>query len=243
MDKPLTKPQQKAIRALCMGVSRTDAYIAGYPLAAKWSAKLLTAKADKLFDSASAQIFQKSLVDPTNDTVDSAPEKKPARRKAKHPGGRPTKYKPEYAKKMLEYFDVEPGYDEVVETKSGDLKSVHHANDLPTKAEFAWLIGVDRDTLKEWANKKDEDGNLVYPEFSAAYKRVQDAQERILITNGLKGGYQANFAIFTAKNVLGWRDKQDLGISGSDGGPVRTITSDMPPELASEIYQECMHKG
>tara|TARA_B100000315_G_scaffold260662_1_gene323805 strand:- start:2297 stop:2674 length:378 start_codon:yes stop_codon:yes gene_type:complete len=103
--------------------------------------------------------------------------------------------------------------------------------------EFAWLIGVDRDTLKEWANKRDEDGDLVYPEFSAAYKRVTDAQERILITNGLKGGYQANFAIFTAKNVLGWRDRQDLGISGSDGGPIQTITSDMSAEQAAEIYQ------
>ncbi len=77
----------------------------------------------------------------------------------------------------------------------------------------------------------------MYPEFSAAYKRVTDAQERILITNGLKGGYQANFAIFTAKNVLGWRDRQDLGISGSDGGPIQTITSDMSAEQAAEIYQ------
>jgi hypothetical protein len=32
--------------------------------------------------------------------------------------------------------------------------------------------------------------------------------------------YQANFSIFTAKNVLGWRDKMEQEITGAEGAPL-----------------------
>lgn len=129
-----------------------------------------------------------------------------------------SKYKPEYVEMLYEHFDIEAGVDVEVENSKGVLQSVRHAADFPTFASFACLIGVDRSTILLWSQAIDaETGKLKHKEFSKAYKIAKDHQERILIQNGLKGGYQANFAIFTAKNVLGWRDKKDVDVSSTDG--------------------------
>lgn len=126
---------------------------------------------------------------------------------------RPSSYIPEYADQLLEYFDIEAGHDVEVENSKGIMQSVRHAADFPTLAAFACKIGVHRETLLEWSK--------IYPEFSDAYKMAKEHQERILVQNGLKGGYQANFAIFTAKNVLDWRDKSeaDLNMAGRENAP------------------------
>ena len=105
--------------------------------------------------------------------------------------GRPSKYKPEFPEMLLEYFGKAPY------TKEGqDLV----ANDFPSLAGFAIKLGVHRDTLHEWST--------IHPEFSDAYKRAKDFQENFVIVNGNKGLINPAFGIFTAKNVLGWRDKQ-----------------------------------
>jgi len=80
--------------------------------------------------------------------------------------------------------------------------------DLPTLAKASLELGVDRDTLKEW-NKK-------HRIFSAAYKEFKELQEETLVQGGLKNKYHGSFAIFTAKNVLGWRDKQDITTDGKE---------------------------
>jgi hypothetical protein len=125
--------------------------------------------------------------------------------------GRPSKYDPKFCDELIEYFDIEPHFETPVLTRRKDGTEVEKvafiASDLPTLAGFAVKIGVDRDTLKEWAH--------VHPEFSAAIKKAKECQENILVTNGLKGLYDTSFAIFTAKNVMGWRDKQE--ITGKDG--------------------------
>lgn len=136
--------------------------------------------------------------------------------------GRPSKYKPEYAEQMEEYFGVEAGYDVEVENSKGVMQSVRHAADLPTFAAFATKLGVHRETLLNWAGTGEE-GKPKHPEFFDAYKRAADHQERILVQNALKGGYQPSFAIFTAKNVLKWRDKTDHEITGKDGGPLQAV--------------------
>lgn len=121
--------------------------------------------------------------------------------------GRPTSYIPQYADQMLEYFNVEAGKDVAYEGKDGEPKTARVAVDFPTLAGFACKLGVHRETLLEWSKQ--------FPEFSDAYKMAKEHQERILVQNGLKDGYHANFAIFTAKNVLNWRDKQETEHSGT----------------------------
>lgn len=104
---------------------------------------------------------------------------------------RPTLYNPKYCRMILAHFSVKP-YRRV---KSRDV-----ANDFPTLAGFAAKIGVHRETLLNWTEE--------HPEFFDAYKRAKDFQENFLVVNGLKDLINPSFGIFTAKNVLGWRDKQ-----------------------------------
>lgn len=130
----------------------------------------------------------------------------------KHPGGRPTKYKAEYAKKMLQHFKVEPYKREVIESrkeyfKDGEVKSESEKfrltpNKMPTFFSFAESINVDVDTLRNWCDEHEE--------FFGAYTRAKDLQKEWLIANGLSGAANPQFAIFTAKNVTDMRDKVDV---------------------------------
>lgn len=106
--------------------------------------------------------------------------------------GRPSEYDSKYCQEILKYFGVKP-----YETNE---RGREVAADLPTLAGFASKIGVHRDTLHQWT--KD------HPEFSDAYKKAKDLQENFIVVNGNRGLINTAFAIFTAKNVLGWRDKQ-----------------------------------
>ncbi len=127
-----------------------------------------------------------------------------------HAGGRPSKYDPKYCDELIAFFDIEPSYQsEVTITyKNGDKRTENKqvANNLPTLAGFASKIGVHRDTLNEWTRE--------HPEFSDSLKKAKELQEHILISNGLQGLYQGAFAIFTAKNILNWRDKQETEVHG-----------------------------
>lgn len=133
--------------------------------------------------------------------------------------GRPTLYKDEYPELLIKHFDIPPYFKTTkqVFTKSGVCEvEVLEPNDFPTLAGFAIKIGVCRDSLHEWANKKDKDGNLKHPLFSDAYKKVSLYQENYLVTNGLRGIVNTAFAIFTAKNVLGWRDKKEIEVNDTN---------------------------
>ena len=116
--------------------------------------------------------------------------------------GRPTKYKPEFCRQLLEYFNVAAGFETKEENSKGEIQAVWHSNSLPTLAGFACILDVCRDTLQEWRR--------IHKDFSDAIKRAKEHQERILVENGLRGGYIPSFAIFTAKNVMGWKDKSEI---------------------------------
>jgi len=79
----------------------------------------------------------------------------------KHPGGAPTKYKPEYCEQLIAHFTVEHA-EEVEEThtnQKGDTWSVdkERANSLPTFEGFATKLEVCVDTLMDWTR--------AFPEF------------------------------------------------------------------------------
>ena len=140
------------------------------------------------------------------------------------PAGRPTLYRPEYCERLIAMFNVEAFTNESYTNGNGEEKTRVVPCKFPTLARFAANIDVDRDTLKEWANKTDESGALVHPEFSAAYKKAKDLQEAILVEGGLAGAYETPFAIFTAKNVIGWRENSKMEHVGKDGGPIEHTT-------------------
>jgi hypothetical protein len=138
----------------------------------------------------------------------------------KHPGGRPSKYKPEYCQELIDFFSREPNRKEVMEVSTSNgvnskggtndfrkEKYVLVPNDPPFFEDFATSIGVSDDTIVNWAKK--------YPEFLAAYNKAKFLQKRFLIINGLAGCYPPASYIFTAKNITDMRDKQEVEHSGS----------------------------
>lgn len=130
------------------------------------------------------------------------------------PAGQPTKYKEEYSEEIVKYFKKNPPF-EIVKHIEGkgkkervwEEKVVH---DLPLLQDFAHEIGVCKDTILAWAEEHEE--------FSGALKKAKAIQEKFFVVNGLRNNWNTTFAIFAAKNVIGWRDVKEL--TGKDGGPL-----------------------
>ena len=76
----------------------------------------------------------------------------------KHPGGRPTKYKPEYCQQIIEFFDVDEPWELVEEqhtNKNGEKWSrwIRQAKKLPTLRDFGRMVGVDYWTVWNWTKE------------------------------------------------------------------------------------------
>jgi len=134
--------------------------------------------------------------------------------------GRPTKYNPKFCGGIIKFFEVKT-YETATEKfyyKNGGVKEkeIRIPVGLPFLSAFARSIGVCHDTLCEWCK--------VHPKFSEAYKIAKELQKEMLINNGLMGLYPAAAYIFTAKNIAGMRDAQEL--TGKDGGPLQVQVID-----------------
>jgi hypothetical protein len=110
------------------------------------------------------------------------------RKREPRPGeGRPIKYKQEYCKQLITYFEEAEGF--------------------PTYAGFAVEIEVDTSTLERWADR--------YKEFCGAYARAKAIQEAKLVSGAMQNKYNSQFAQFFAKNNLGFRDKTEQDINAT----------------------------
>ena len=130
----------------------------------------------------------------------------------KNKGGAPTKYKKEYCEMIIKYFKVPPQRAEykLEYFQNGKLKSqtpIIMANQFPTFQGCADEIGVHIDTLHEWKDK--------HKEFSEAYMRAKQLQEKIWLVNAMQNLYNPQFAQFFGKNCLGYKDKQEIEHSGN----------------------------
>ncbi|MBO7238550.1 MAG: hypothetical protein J6U96_04630 [Elusimicrobiaceae bacterium] len=110
-------------------------------------------------------------------------------------------YQPEFAARLLAFFDVPPFRVTEVQKKDGSIALVETASELPTFAAFARSLGVTQAQLMKWEE--------THADFAEAAKKARDLQGDILIQNSLRGNYSASFAVFTAKNILGWTDGKD----------------------------------
>ncbi len=113
----------------------------------------------------------------------------------------PLRYDPAFCARLLAFFDVPAFHVTEVTKRDGSVSLVETAAELPTFAAFAKQLGTTCDVLKNWEAK--------HPAFHEAAKKARDLQSNILIQNSLRGNYSASFAVFTAKNLLGWKDGKD----------------------------------
>ena len=112
-------------------------------------------------------------------------------------GGRPTKYRREYCKAIVDYMSE--GY---------------------SKTAFAGHILVSRDVLLDWTNAHQEFREAVRIGEAA---RTRFLEYRLLNTDV---GPRVTAAMLALKNACPaeWRDKHDVRVAGEDGGPVKTVT-------------------
>lgn len=125
------------------------------------------------------------------------------------PGGRPTKYRPEYAQQMVDYFKSKLNAEGKPYERHVSAFGVKEVPEMiPTFQGFAVSIDVDHDTLMNWRNATNEKGEPKYPEFFGAYKKCKAIQYDFLAQNAIRGNYNPAFSIFFAKNNLEMVDEQ-----------------------------------
>ncbi len=118
------------------------------------------------------------------------------------------RYRPQWCRELVAFFDVPAFRITEVMKKDGTVSLVETAAELPTFAGFAKKIGTTCQVLFQWEK--------THPAFKEAMARARDLQGNILLQNSLRGNYASSFAIFTAKNLLGWKDtREETPVPGS----------------------------
>lgn len=151
--------------------------------------------------------------------------------------GRPTVYDPRYVDELIDFFDVEPFREVTLPDGKGGERVQTVPNKFPTLARFAANIGVTRETLWEWSTRVNENGELVFPDFSNAYKKAKEFQEACLVEGAIAGAFNPAFSIFTAKNVLGWRDNKDVTLANPPGETFKTDVTLSPDEAYKRMLE------
>ena len=127
------------------------------------------------------------------------------------PGGRPSKYKPEFCESLVEFFSVEPFTEREIEHFKGGKKSwtdiKRFANRLPTLRRWAKSVDVGISTVYRWV---DKDSDVFQAEFRDAFNEAKELRKWFLIENGLQGLYNSYFAVFVAKNITDMRDTHEV---------------------------------
>lgn len=105
----------------------------------------------------------------------------------KAPVGRPTKYDPILVDKAKNYLSM----------------CGREQTKLPTKQGLALFLGVDDETLNEWAKE--------HKEFSATLKELMLTQAEQLINDGIYGGKEVNSTIvkLLLQNNHGMKERVD----------------------------------
>jgi hypothetical protein len=147
--------------------------------------------------------------------------------------GRPTKYKPIYCKRLLEYFD-KPAFiitEKTIKTKSGAIitEEIQKPAEPPFLTDFAKTIGVSRKVLWQWGKQ--------YPEFGNALTRAKELQEDIIAKNGLLKLYDGGFAFKSLVNLANWRGETRTieGTLTLEDKLSHLLADDQPKQIEGEV--------
>lgn len=117
------------------------------------------------------------------------------------PAGRPTDYDPALIDGVHKYI-------EEYEPFTTNEKGFKVGNDIPCKSNLVKFLRengykIGRTSLWEW--------ELQHPEFAEAIKKAIDIlYPESLQRAAMLGAWDKTFAIFSAKNRMGWSDKQEV---------------------------------
>lgn len=154
--------------------------------------------------------------------------------------GRPSKYRQEFPEQLLAYFNEylqNPSSQQIVERtikfypdgreKERFEKFKTASRGVPTI--FGWCLKNKISysvVIKRWTKEKvgtppgvgEKDTRpFKYPDFVHAYKLVQEFQKEFILHAGMSGSAPPIFAMFAAKNMIGWRDATEQRIVDKDG--------------------------
>lgn len=140
----------------------------------------------------------------------------------KKKNGRPTKYRAEFCKKLVGFFDVEPW--ELVELPhyQADGKTIkwmdckRMSRRMPTLRGFAKTINVHVSNLYEWCN---ESSTAFRKEFRDAFTYAKEIRKEWLIDLGLSGLCPPLAYKFTAINVTDMIDRKDIAVTDETPQP------------------------
>lgn len=119
----------------------------------------------------------------------------------RHPGGRPTLYRPEYCDELVEF--ARKGF---------------------SLGAFAGQIGVSHQTVKDWKERHPE--FLAACERASPARQLHWEEKAIRVGERGGGPGTAQIIQFALNNIGGldkgeWRNKQELEHTGPNGGPMQ----------------------
>lgn len=133
-----------------------------------------------------------------------------------NPVGRPSKYQESFNEALERYL----------ETTGKEQCS------LPTIQGFALWIGVDDETLTEWAK--------IHPEFSATLRKLKHIQAKQLIDDGIYGGKEINATIvkLLLQNNHGMKERTDTTTNDKDLPiPILQVSKDVQSNNSNQEDQ------
>lgn len=129
-----------------------------------------------------------------------------------------SKYLPEYPELLIDYFDVNKTCDDgqIVTGKGVIVNGVREGSDMPTIPGFCAMVRISRLTYHRWSSDTDDEGVFKYPGFAEAAEVVKCMQQDLLISNGLKGKYNASLTkfILNTHHEMIEKTSSDVKISG-----------------------------
>ena len=142
---------------------------------------------------------------------------------ADYPGnGRPTNYRPEYCKAIVDYF-AHPESWEINTDLKGSSKPIPKSK-IPTIERWCHNIGVHSRTLDDWQKR--------YPEFADAYQTARELQQAFVIELSAAGIGNGLLSAFMQVRH-GWKvDKEE---SEQSNEPIQKVVV--------EVVNADKHKG
>lgn len=114
--------------------------------------------------------------------------------------GRPSEYQEQYNELVDQYLqDCKDSYEDNKRTV-----------ELPTVGGFALMVGVNKQTLYNWADK--------HPEFLDSLNKIVEEQQKRLINQGLAGNYNPTIAKLILSSNHGMSEKTETKTDITSGG-------------------------